>query len=252
MEGLSELINGRFLLSQLVNFLILFIALYFLFWKRALKAFDERKRKIAQGLEDAEKARQRLAEAEQEYARRVEEAERERQRLLAQARQEVGQARDEMLAQARREAQQMLASAEETMEAERQQMLTDLRGQVAALAIAAAHRIIGEALDEQRQRRLIDEFFSGISAGRVQVLDEHAVQWAKDEIPAVSVVSALPLSPEEQATVGRELAAQLGRQPRLEFAVDPAILGGLRLKIGDRIVDGSVAGRLVSLQERLG
>ncbi len=47
MEGLKELINPRFLLSQLVNFLILFIALYFLLWKRALKSFDERKRRIA-------------------------------------------------------------------------------------------------------------------------------------------------------------------------------------------------------------
>jgi F0F1-type ATP synthase delta subunit len=45
---------------------------------------------------------------------------------------------------------------------------------------------------------------------------------------------------------------QLGELPELEFTVDPGILGGLVLKVGDRLIDGSVAGRLASLQERLG
>lgn len=252
MEGLKELVDPRFLLSQLVNVLILFIALYFLLWKRALNVFEERKQRIARGLEDAEKAQQKLAEAEQEYARRIEEAERERERILAQAKQEAGRVREEMLAEARAEAERIMAGAEETVELERQQMLTDLRGQVAALAVAAANRIIGEVLDEERQRRLIDEFFSGISAGRVQVLDEAEWEWAehKGEL-TVSVISALPLSPEEQATVSRQLTAQLGREPRLEFVVDPTILGGLKIKVGDRIVDGSVAGRLSALEESL-
>lgn len=252
MEGLKELVDPRFLLSQLVNVLILFIALYFLLWRRALNVFEERKQRIARGLEDAEKARQKLAEAEQEYARRVEEAERERERLLAQARREAAQAKEKAVAEARAEAERIIAGAQELVELERQRMLTDLRGQVAALAVAAANRIIGEMLDEERQRRLIDEFFSGISAGRVQVLDEAELEWAEREGElAVSVISALPLSPQEQETMRRELTAQLGREPQVEFVVDPAILGGLRIKIGDRIIDGSVAGKLSALEESL-
>ena len=45
------------LLSQIINILILFIALYFLLWKRVVKLFEERRQKIAQGMEDAEQAR---------------------------------------------------------------------------------------------------------------------------------------------------------------------------------------------------
>jgi F-type H+-transporting ATPase subunit b len=250
VEGLRELVNGRFLLSQLVNFLILFVALYFLLWKRALKAFDERKQRIAQGLEEAEQARQKLAQAEQAYAQRVEKAGREAEQLVAAARQEAGQARDEILSGARAEAQRIVAGAEETVEVERQQMLTGVRDQVAALSIAAANKIMGEALDEERQRRLIDEFFSGVSAGRVQVVDETEMALV-ERAAAVSVVSALPLSPDEQATVSGELAAQLGGDVEVEFAVDPAILGGLRIQVGDRIIDGSVAGKLSALGQSL-
>jgi len=251
LEGLKELVNPKFLLSQLVNFLILFIALYFLLWKRALKAFDERKQKIAQGLAEAEQAEGKLAEAEQQYARRVEEAEREGARLLAEAREEAAQARDAILSQARGDAQRVAAGAEEMVRLERQQMLGDLRDQVSALSIAAANKVIGEVLDEKRQRHLIDEFFSGVSAGRVQVVDEADVAWAEVGPSPVTVVSALPLSAEEQATVSKELAAQLGGELKMEFAVDPALLGGLRLRIGDRVIDGSVAGRLSALGESL-
>jgi F-type H+-transporting ATPase subunit b len=251
LEGLSELVNPRFLLSQLVNFLILFVALYFLLWKRALKAFDERKQKIAQGLEEAEQAEQKLAEAEQAYARRVETAGRDAEHLLAEARQEAGQSREETLADARAEAQRIVASAEEAVEVERQQMLAGVRDQVAALSIAAANKIIGEALDEEHQRRLVDEFFSGVSAGRVQVVDEAQETWAEREAATASVVSALPLSPDEQATVSRELAARLGSDLQVEFAVDPSLLGGLRIQVGDRIIDGSAAGKLNALGESL-
>ena len=52
MEALEKLgINPVFLLSQLINISVLFIALYFLLWKRALKVFDERRQRIAQGLD---------------------------------------------------------------------------------------------------------------------------------------------------------------------------------------------------------
>lgn len=254
MEALGALgVNGPFLLSQIVNFLILFLAIRFLLWKPMLKMLDERKQRIAQGLEDAEQARKDRERAQAEYEERIKQAEQERERILARAAEEGEQARAETLAQARAQAERIIAEGKETVEQERQQMLAELRSQVVALSIAAANRLIGEALDEQRQRRLIDEFFSGIRDKRVVVLDEQVIAWAKRPgVVRARVTSALPLTEEEQGVVAESLAVQLGEPPELEFAVDPSILGGLVLKVGDRLIDGSVAGRLASLQERLG
>ncbi len=61
-----------------------------------------------------------------------------------------------------------LADAEQ----ERNRILGDLRGQVAALAIAAAQKLIGETLDEKRQHALLDEFFSGVKSGKVVILND--------------------------------------------------------------------------------
>jgi len=246
LEGLG--INPTFLLSQIVNFLILFAGLYFLLWKPILKMLDQRKERIQQGLEDAERAREERERAQAEFNKRLEEAAQERERIITRAREEAQEERKAILAEAEQEAERVLIGAREEAQSERGRILEALRGQVAVLAIAAANRLIGEALDEERQRRLVAEFFSGISAGRVQIIDEAelAVGEAKTR-----VTSALPLSEDEKATLASNLAAQLGTEPQLEFDVDPAILGGLVLKVGDRVIDGSVAGKLGALRERL-
>jgi F-type H+-transporting ATPase subunit b len=118
-------------------------------------------------------------------------------------------------------------------------MLSELRGQIAALAIAASNKLIGESLDRKRQEALIADFFA-------KVPDEvkHGLTGAAGE---AEVVSAVPLTPEEQARVKSELS--LGAA---SFSVDPKLLGGLRVRVGDKVVDGSVAAQLGSLHASLG
>ncbi|HID62693.1 MAG TPA: F0F1 ATP synthase subunit B [Anaerolineae bacterium] len=252
MEALGALgINGPFLLSQIVNFLILFLALRFLLWKPMLKMLNERKQRIAQGLEDAEQARKDRERAQAEYEERIKQAEQEREKILSKAAEEAEQAKAEALAQARAQAERIVAEGKEAVERERQQMLAELRSQVAALSIAAANKLIGEALDEQRQRRLIDEFFSGIKAGRVLVLEEQELEQVKADGLTALVTSALPLTEEEQKAVSSSLAEELGQELTTEFRIDPAILGGLIIRLGDKVIDGSVGGRLEALRESL-
>ena len=74
-------------------------------------------------------------------------------------------------------------------EMERNRILGDLRGQVAALAIAAANKLVGEALDEKKQHALLDEFFSGVKSGKVVVLDDASFKGESAE-----VTSALALN----------------------------------------------------------
>jgi F-type H+-transporting ATPase subunit delta len=66
-----------------------------------------------------------------------------------------------------------------------------------------------------------------------------------------SVTTAVPLSEEDRAKLAKDLSAQLGKDVRLVAAVDPAILGGLLLQVGDRLTDASVAGRLEQLRRKV-
>ena len=67
---------------------------------------------------------------------------------------------------------------------------------------------------------------------------------------AAEVTSALPLSTDEQDVVKRELLAKVSAHA-VTFRVDPTILGGLVVKVGDKVLDGSVAGRLEALRQNL-
>jgi F-type H+-transporting ATPase subunit b len=124
-------------------------------------------------------------------------------------------------------------------------MFSDLRSQVAALAIAAAQSLIGEALDEKRQHSLLDEFFSGIKSGKVVLLED-----AEYTASSAVVTSALPLTDTEQAVVKKDILAKVGAKA-VAFRVDPAILGGLVIRLGDKVVDGSVASGLEGMRQSL-
>ena len=106
--------------------------------------------------------------------------------------------------------------------------------------------MINETLDEKRQQKLIDEFFSGLEGGKVIVLEGEQL-----EGQSATVTSALPLSADETQRIEKGLRDQLGSDAEVEFKVNPAILGGLVVRVGDKIVDGSVSGKLTSLEQSL-
>lgn len=65
------------------------------------------------------------------------------------------------------------------------------------------------------------------------------------------VITAIKLSPERQAEIKASLAQKMGRDMQLVFSVDPAILGGMVLAVGDRVMDGSLRAQLGILRETL-
>ena len=66
-----------------------------------------------------------------------------------------------------------------------------------------------------------------------------------------SVTTAIPLSEAEREKLAEDLSTQLGKDVRLVAQVDPSILGGLLLQVGDRLTDASVAGRLDQLRRKV-
>ncbi len=245
MERLG--INPWILLAQIVNFIFLVVVLGAVAYKPLQKMLKERQERIQKGLEDAKAAEEARARVEAEREEILAQARAEADRILTEARRKGREEAERLLDQAREEAERIRSTARQEAELERAQVLGQMREEIAALAIAAAHRLVGEALDEQRQRALVDAFFSGIREGKVEVLPE-GVERADGP---VTVTSAVPLTEAEQATIQKELAARLGEGVEISFQVDPQILGGLVVRVGDRVLDGSFAGQLEQLRETL-
>jgi len=95
-----------------------------------------------------------------------------------------------------------------------------------------------------------------VQRGRIELLPRVAAElrrlWEQRQgIVRAVVTSAAPLSEAETDAVRAKLAAMTGDQVEVELQVDPALLGGLLVRMGDRLIDGSVRGRLERLRARL-
>jgi F-type H+-transporting ATPase subunit b len=239
-------INLGYLFVQILNFAILFVVLRAWVYKPIVGLLENRRKTIAQGLEDARIADQARANAEQEAEEILTKAQQEAAERVREATTRADEAAREIRAEAENEAAEIRNSASAEAELAKTQALGELRGQVAALAISAAQRIIGEALDEKKQHALIEEFFSGVKAGKVTLIEGEALSGSSAE-----VISALPLNSDEQETIRNDVIEKMGTGASISFRVDPNILGGLVIRVGDKVLDDSVSGRLQGLRQSL-
>ncbi len=245
MEALG--LNLGYLIVQILMFAIVFVTLRKWLYAPMLGMLEKRRKTIAQGLEDAQVASEARANAEKEAAKIVTEAQARSAEIIRAASEQAELAGREIRASIDAEAAKAREASTVELEQERNRILGEIRGQVAALAIASTQKLIGETLDEKRQHALLDEFFSGVKSGKVIVLEKTSGLKGT----GAEVTSALPLTTSEQDTVKKDVLSTLGGSAAVSFKVDPSILGGLVIKVGDRVLDGSVSGQLQSLRQSL-
>ena len=238
-------INLGSLVVFIIAFTVVFTVLSVWVYNPVLKMLEARKQKIAQGLEDARIAAEARADAEKQASKIIVEAQAEAGKIVREATERAAAAGKDVKAAAEAEAAKARETAVAEAQLERNRILGDLRGQVVSLAIAAANKLVGEALDDKKQRALLNEFFSGVKSGKVVVLADTDFKGDSAE-----VTSALPLSADEQASVKNDVLSKSGVK-EVSFHIDPSILGGLVIRVGDKVLDGSVAGTLEGLRQSL-
>ena len=96
-----------------------------------------------------------------------------------------------------------------------------------------------------------------VENGRLSVLPEIAAHYeakCAEDLGTldVQITSAFRLMPEQEQQLADALKRRLGRDIRITSAEDPELIGGFRLRAGDMVIDGSVAGQLGKLANELG
>ena len=151
-------INLFWVLVSAINFLVLLAIIWAFALKPLTRTLDDRKAAIEQGLKDAEQARRDRESAEAERVATLGEARREANDILARAQRVAQESRDADIAATKAELERMRERAAAEIEAEKSRAIADLRSEVADLALAAAGRVVGESMTDDRQRRLVQEF----------------------------------------------------------------------------------------------
>src|SRR5207253_5461309 len=135
------------LVAQLVSFTLLLVVFRAFLYKPVIRMLDERKKRIQEGLDATEEAKQRLSQTEQEVAKELEKARQQGQEQIAQAQQIAARIQEDARQGARQEADQLLARAKNEIDLQRDSAIAELRREFAGLTITAAERVIKEELD---------------------------------------------------------------------------------------------------------
>ena len=141
----------------ILTFLLLFFLLTKFAWKPLLKALSEREEKIRSSLEKADEAQQKLERLSAEGEEIIGKARAEAQSIVSDGKVAAERVRDEIETKAKEKANTIVARAEKQITAEKEQAISDIRGEVAALSIQVAEKLIRKNLSKKENMALIKE-----------------------------------------------------------------------------------------------
>jgi F-type H+-transporting ATPase subunit b len=149
--------------AEVIAFLVMIGILARWVYPRVLSAAEARQRQVAEQLTAAEKARADAEERLKQADAELREARRQAAEIIEGANRTAELLRADLRAQADEEANRMVENARRDIEAERQKALQSVRAQVADLVVAATERVVGESLDGERHRKLIEKAITEVA-----------------------------------------------------------------------------------------
>jgi F-type H+-transporting ATPase subunit b len=146
----------------LLAFFVAFFVLRKWAWPAISAALDKRQKAIEESIDTAERARQEAAGLLEEYRERLKEARGQADEIVARAR-KAGEVHErESLEQARAKRDELMEQTRRDIEAETRRAIQEIRKEVADLTILATERVTRKTLDDDDQRRLVEDALSDL------------------------------------------------------------------------------------------
>jgi F-type H+-transporting ATPase subunit b len=166
-EGsLIDVVPGLMVWTILTFLIVLWVLRRFAFG-RIQGMIDQRRDRIREALDEADKARQEARELRELVRKEREEAKVERERILDESRRQAQVQLDQARAAADTDLKERLEKNREELEAENARLREQIRRDVVELTLLAAEKVTGKVLDEDDQRRLIDETVAEVDVKRI-------------------------------------------------------------------------------------
>jgi F-type H+-transporting ATPase subunit b len=161
--GAGLTINLFWIIVSAVNFIIFFAIAYKVVLVPVGGMLSDRRERIEGGLKDADAARRDREAAADQRQGIIAEARREASDIVARGQRVSDEAREKGITDTQTELERMRERAGAEIDGERVRALADVRSQVAELALLAAGKVVGETMNTDREKRLVDEFLTQVS-----------------------------------------------------------------------------------------
>lgn len=154
-------INATFL-GQAFAFLIFVLCCMKWVWPPLMNALEKRQKEIAEGLENAERAKKNLELAKSGAADTLRQAKQEAKEIIEEAQKQRIQIIDKANQEATSEKHRILESAKSEIEAERNKAREELRAEVVSLALIGAQKILDQKVDSESDRQMVKKIIDSL------------------------------------------------------------------------------------------
>jgi F-type H+-transporting ATPase subunit b len=235
---------------QVINFVLLAVLLNRFLFQPLLRNAAQRKAEKDQLLAQLAEERDNVASLRAQQGQWQAQVEEEMQQAHKETRAQAEAEYERLLAEARAEAERLLTEAQLDAQRMTQQAMAEFRDQLVDTVLAVSASVIGRVAPPETHDALVAGLSERIQdMGRSEMQRVEAFRHSLGERePTAHILSARELSIEQQGQLAQMLTALADRRVNFELDTDPSLVAGLRVRLGDTLMDNSIAGRLQDLK----
>jgi F-type H+-transporting ATPase subunit b len=236
------------IVAQALNFLILVWLMKRFLYKPILHAIDEREKRIAKELADADAKKAEAQKEHDEFNHKNEEIDQQRAALLSKATNEAQAERQRLLDEARKAAAALTSKLQETSRSEEHNLHQAIRRRTQQEVFAIARKALADLATTSLEERLGEIFTRRLREmdGQAKASLAEALKTASDP---VLVRSAFELPAAQRAVIQNALNETFSAEVRVRFETAPDLISGIELTTNGQKVAWSIADYLVSLEK---
>jgi F-type H+-transporting ATPase subunit b len=241
------------IIAQVINFLVLAVALYFLLFKPIVKRMNARAQEREALLEEA-----RIKEADAtaklaEIDLRLQNIDKEIEERLQDAYKQAQANSEALLEATRREAERILGEAEQEAAKRQQREVEQLQEELVDSILDISGQVLSKAAPDVIHDNLIEELTHEVwELGKTDMRQVRAIRDSlADRTPTVYVTSARELSPDQQRDLIRTFSALADSNVNMEIEIDPNLISGIKVRMGDLVVENTLAMELSELKSEV-
>lgn len=145
---------------NIVNVLVFFAIIRAFLWKPIMGVMEKRQQMIDDDLNAAKEQNEQAAKLKADYEEALSEAKSEAEEIIEKARKSSSAEHDAAVAKTQEETAKMVAEAKASIEVERSKAMKSVQAEIAGIAMAAAQKVVGNNLDEDANKKYLDEFLN--------------------------------------------------------------------------------------------
>ena len=241
------------ILLEILNFLVLGAGLYYLLFRPVMRRVESRaKEKIRLESE----MRQQLSEAKQHKEKleaNLAQVNEEISLLMDKARDQIEHERRQMLDAIRAEAEQTRKNTEADIQRYQKQELEQFNERLLNTLMTLSGEMIEKVAPPEVHNKLVQEANDYVwNFGKEKPLELDILRRSLGErVPTVYITSARPLNPDQQRMLARTFSALTDRNVNFELETKKDLYGGVRVRVGDILVDNSIAAQLLKMHSEI-